>query len=455
METDFTKGKIVPALVRFVFPIMFAMLIQSLYGAVDLMVVGQFSDAANVSAVSVGSQIMHTVTLVFTELAVGTTVLLGQYIGQQRKEDCGDVVGATIFLFSIIGVVAAIAMQWLSAPAAKILNAPAEAFEQTVSYTRICSAGAVFIVAYNVLGSVFRGIGDAKLPLISVLIAAIFNVFGDLFFVAVLHMGAAGAAIATVMAQALSVVISFFIIRKKGMPFPFSVRNIGFHKKVIGRILLLGTPIALQDLLVSISFLIIMAIVNRLGVIASAGIGVAEKLCSFIMLLPSAFSQAMSAFVAQNYGSGKMYRAEKALRWGIGLSFACSLVLGYISFFQGVPISTIFTKDINVCQASAEYLKAYGIDCLLTSFLFCFIGFFNGCSKTGFVMLQGIVGAFCVRVPLSIIFSHIEPVSVFRIGLATPSSSFVQIILCFIYFFIFRKTYAGKIKNEKTESSQQ
>lgn len=453
METDFTKGKIVPALVRFVFPIMFTMLIQSLYGAADLMIVGRFSDAANVSAVSVGSQIMQTVTLVFTELAVGTTVLLGQYIGLQKQRDCGDVVGATIFLFTIMGVVTAIAMQWLSAPAASLLNAPPEAFDQAVSYTRICSAGAVFIVAYNVLGSIFRGIGDAKLPLVSVIIAAVFNVLGDIFFVAGLHMGASGAAIATVMAQALSVVISLLIIRKRGMPFPFSARNIGFHGKVIGRILRLGMPIALQDLLVSISFLIIMALVNRLGVVASAGIGVAEKLCGFIMLLPSAFSQAMSAFVAQNYGAGKMRRAEQALKWGIGLSFVCSLVLGYISFFQGVPISTIFAKDMDVCRASAEYLKAYGIDCLLTSFLFCFIGFFNGCAKTGFVMLQGIMGAFCVRVPLSIIFSRIEPVSVFRIGLATPSSSFIQIILCFLYFFAFRRTYAMQINNEQKGNS--
>lgn len=444
MKSDFTEGKIVPALIRFVFPIMFAMLIQSLYGAVDLTIVGRFSDAANVSAVSVGSQIMHSVTLVITELAVGTTVLLGQYIGQQRQDACGPVVGATIFTFTGMGLVLAVAMQWLSAPAARLLNAPAEAFQQTVAYTRICCGGAVFIVAYNILGSVFRGIGDAKMPLITVAIAAVFNVFGDLLFVAGLDMGAAGAAIATVMAQALSVALSFLLIRRRGMPFPFSRRDVGFHRKVIGRILRLGAPIALQDLLVSISFLIIMAIVNRLGVVASAGIGVAEKLCGFIMLLPSAFSQAMSSFVAHNYGAGKMRRAERALMWGVGLSFACSLLLGYLAFFQGVPLSTIFARDMEVCRASAEYLKAYGIDCLLTSFLFCFIGFFNGCSRTTFVMVQGIVGAFGVRVPLSVLFSHIQPVSVFRIGLATPSSSFVQIVLCFIYFFHCRREYAGK-----------
>lgn len=445
MKSDFTRGKIIPALVRFVFPIMFAMLIQSLYGAADLIIVGRFSDAANISAVSVGSQIMHSLTMVITELAVGTTVLLGQHIGRQRQDRCGRVVGATIFFFSCVGVIMAGAMQWLSAPAARLLNAPTEAFAQTVAYTRICCGGAVFIVAYNILGSVFRGIGDATMPLVTVLIAAVFNVFGDLLFVAGLEMGAAGAAIATVMAQALSVALSFIIIRRRGMPFPFSRRDIGFHKDTIGRILRLGAPIALQDLLVSVSFLIIMAIVNKLGVVASAGIGVAEKLCGFIMLLPSAFSQAMSSFVAQNYGAGKLRRAERALIGGIGLSLGCSLLMGYLAVFRGVGLSAVFARDMDVCRASAEYLKAYGIDCLLTSFLFCFIGYFNGCSRTGFVMVQGVAGAFGVRVPLSILFSRIRPVSVFRIGLATPASSFVQIVLCFIYFFRFRRKYTGKV----------
>lgn len=440
-ENNFTEGKIVAPLVRFVFPIMFAMLIQSLYGAVDLLVVGQFSDPANVSAVSVGSQIMHTVTLVIAELAAGTTVLLGQLIGQQNLKECGKVVGTTIFSFSIMGIAVALVMQPLASPAAVLMNAPAEAFSQTVFYIRICSGGAVFIVAYNILGSIFRGIGDAKMPLITVLIAAVFNVFGDLFFVAGLHMGASGAAIATVMAQALSVVLSFFIIRRRGVLFPFSASDIRFRGNLLGKILRLGAPVALQDLLVSTSFLIIMAIVNELGVVASAGVGVAEKLCGFIMLLPSSFSQAMSSFVAQNYGAGKMRRAEKALVCGIGVSFLCSLVIGCAAFFHGEILSGIFSNNAEVCFASAEYLKGYAIDCLLTSFLFCFIGFFSGCSRTGFVMVQGIAGAFGVRVPLSLLFSKIQPVSIFRIGLATPCSSLMQILLCFAYFYRFRRWY--------------
>ena len=449
-QNDFTEGSILSPLIRFVFPILFALLIQSLYGAVDLLIVGQFSDAVNVSAVSVGSQLMHSITLIITDLAVGTTVLLGQYIGQRRQAECGRVVGATICIFTIIGILLAIAMQPLAAPVASALNAPEEAFSQTVSYIRICCGGAVFIVAYNILGSIFRGIGDARMPLITVLIAAAFNVGGDLLLVAGFGMGAAGAAIATVAAQALSVILSFVIIKKRGMPFSFSIKDIGFHGRLIRRLLTLGAPIAFQDLLVSMSFLIIMAIVNELGVVASAGIGVAEKLCAFIMLLPSAFSQAMSSFVAQNYGARKMRRAEKALIYGIGISFVCSLILGYLAFFHGPAMSALFSNDTAVCQASGQYLKAYGIDCLQTAFLFCFIGYFNGCQKTRFVMVQGIIGAFGVRVPLSILFSRIQPVSIFRIGLATPSSSLVQNTLCLIYFLILRKKLRGEEVGKET-----
>lgn len=443
MNSNFTEGSIVPKLVRFVFPILFAMLIQSLYGAVDLLIVGRFSDAANVSAVAVGSQIMQSLTFVITDLAAGTAILLGQFIGQKNSKSCGNTVGATVFFFGILGTVISLVMQPLAAPATALMNAPEEAFSQTVAYTRICCGGTLFIVAYNILGSIFRGIGDAKMPLITVLIAAVFNVFGDLYFVAKLGMGAAGAAIATVMAQALSVVLSVLIIKKRGMPFSFRWRDVGFHRPVIGSILHLGIPLAVQNLLVSISFLIIMALVNKLGVVASAGIGVAEKLCGFIMLLPAAFSQAMSSFTAQNYGAGKMKRAEKALRCGIGISFACSLAVGTAAFFFGDQISRIFSPDLEVCHASGEYLKAYGIDCLLTSFLFCFIGFFNGFSQTGFVMVQGIAGAFGVRVPLSILFSRMQPVSIFRIGLATPCSTLLQILLCFLYLFRCRKRYHG------------
>lgn len=439
---NFTEGKILSPLMKFAVPVLAALLLQSLYGAVDLLVVGQFSNPANVSAVATGSQIIQTLTFVITDIAVGMTVFLGQLIGEGKRDMAGKVIGAGIALFIVVGVIVTVLMELAADGISGVMKAPKEAFAQTSAYIRICSGGTIFIIAYNVLGSIFRGIGNSKVPLITVSIAAVFNIFGDLLFVAVFHMGAAGAAYATVISQALSVLLSFRMIRKMGLPFSFSVADIRFDRTLIGKILSIGIPVAVQDLLVSISFLIIMSIVNAIGVIASAGVGVAEKLCAFIMLVPSSFMQSMSAFVAQNYGAGKPERALKALRAGIVVSFCCGLFLGWISFFHGDLLSSIFSKDADVIAASADYLKAYSIDCLFTAFLFCFNGFYNGIQQTKFIMFQGIIGAFCVRVPVSYLMSLQKPVSLFRIGLATPCSTLLQITLCFIYLaYLRRKSY--------------
>ena len=430
---NFTEGRILSPLIRFALPVLLALILQAAYGAVDLLIVGWFGSSADVSAVSTGSQLMHTVTAVIVGLAMGITVLAGQKIGEKRPDEAGDAIGSGIALFAVVTVILTAAMLILSRSLTAVLKAPPEAFDQTVAYVRICAAGTAFIVAYNVLGSVFRGIGDSKMPLITVAIASILNVFGDLLFVAGFGMGAAGAAWATVLAQGASVLLSFVFIRRRALPFDFSLKRIRFDGRVIRKILVLGAPIAAQDLLVSISFLVIMAIVNSLGLVASAGVGVAEKLCTFIMLVPSAYMQSMSAFVAQNIGAGKLSRARKALFYGIASSFAISIPVCYFSCFHGEILAGLFVRgsETEVIAAAADYLKAYGIDSLLTSFLFCFLGYFNGCGNTMFVLLQGIAGAFCVRIPVSYFMSRTAGATLFRIGLATPASTVVQIVLCF------------------------
>ena len=436
---NFTQGPILSPLLRFALPVLLALLLQTMYGAVDLLVVGQFGTAADVSAVSTGSQIMHTITVVITGLAMGLTVLVGRKIGEGRRQEAGSIIGSGVCLFSVLAAAVSVAVVLCARALAGVMQAPPEAFEQTVSYIMICGAGTVFIVAYNLIGSVFRGIGDSKMPLVTVAMASALNIAGDLLLVAVLRMGTAGAALATVFAQAASVLLSLLIMRRRELPFTFTRRDIRPQRAYIRAILRLGIPIALQDLLVSISFLVIMAIVNGLGLIASAGVGVAEKLCGFLMLVPSAYMQAMSAFVAQNIGADKPERARKALLCGIATSLAAGVIMGYFTFFHGSLLSGLFAREPDVIAAAAEYLKAYAIDCVLTSFLFCFIGYFNGCGSTTFVMLQGILGAFGVRVPVSWLMSHRSPVSLFHIGLATPSSTVVQIILCGVYFVMLKK----------------
>ena len=434
-EHDFTQGPILSSLLRFALPVLLALLRQAMYGAVDLQVVGKFGTAADISAVSTGSQIMQTITIVITGLAMGVTVLLGQKIGEGRPAEAGRVVGSGICLFGAVALLVT-AVMLLAAPGmSALMQAPADAFDGTVVYVRICSAGAVFIVAYNILGSIFRGLGDSKMPLLTVAIACVCNIAGDLLLVG--GMGVAGAAIATVSAQAVSVALSLLIIRRRKLPFTLTRADIRFDKAVIGKILKLGSPVALQDLLVSLSFLAIIAIANAMGTIASAGVGVAEKLCAFVMLVPSAYMQSMSAFVAQNIGAGREDRARKALLCGILSSFAAGLLMGWAAFFHGDVLAGLFAEDGAVIAAAWEYLKAYAIDCLLTSFLFCFVGYFNGHGQTVFVMVQGFVGALGVRLPVAFLMSRVSPGSLFHLGLSTPASTVVRILLCGGYFLYF------------------
>lgn len=384
-NTTFTEGKILQPLILFAMPVLFALFLQAMYGAVDLLVVGKFASSADVSAVSTGSQIMMTLTNLISCFAMGTTVLLGQLIGCGKKEEGGKAVGTAMVMFAGIALVMTVLLVCFAPQISSIMHAPKEAFDKTAAYVRICGCGMIVIVAYNLIGCIFRGIGDSKMPLFTVAIACVCNIAGDLVLCAGFHMGTTGAACATVFAQVVSVVVSFGFIRKKQLPFVFKKENVRIHKDLLKKMAGLGAPIALQDLLVSISFLIILAIVNSMGVTASAGVGVAEKVCAFIMLISSAFMQSMSAFVAQNYGAGRMDRAKKAL--------------------------------------------------------------YNGIGQTKFVMLQGIAGAFGVRVPVSYLMSIRPDTSLFKIGLATPMSSVVQLLLCLGFMVILnRRARKGGIR---------
>lgn len=442
--TTFTEGKILQPLILFAFPVLLALFLQAMYGAVDLLIVGKFASSADVSAVSTGSQIMLTLTNLVSSFAMGTTILLGQQIGCGRKKEGGQTVGTAIVLFSIIALIMTILLILFAPQVSHIMNAPDEAFDKTTAYVRTCGAGMIVIVAYNLIGCIFRGLGDSKTPLITVAIACVCNIAGDLLLCAVFHMGTEGAAIATVLAQVISVIISFILISKKELPFEFNKKCIKLRKATLLKITKLGAPIALQDLLVSISFLIILAIVNSMGVIASAGVGVAEKVCAFIMLISSAFMQSISAFVAQNYGAGRMDRAKKALHCGIVVSFLIGVLMFFLSFLHGNILAGIFSSDKEVILAATDYLKAYAIDCLLTAVFFCYIGFYNGIVKTTFVMIQGIIGAFGVRVPVSYIMSRQADPTLFKIGLATPMSSALQLILCLSFMLYLGRKAAQK-----------
>lgn len=441
---DFTRGGVLKSLIQFALPVLAALFLQSLYGGVDLLIVGQFAETADVSGVATGSVLMQTVTMAISGLSMGITVYVGQKIGEGNEKAAGKAIGAGVMLFALIGLVLSIMLVVFTRQLSTILHAPAEAFTQTCEYITVCGAGTLFIGFYNLLGAVFRGIGDSKTPLLTVFIACVLNIVGDLLFVAVFGLGAMGAALATVMAQAISVLISVLIILKKPLPFTFKKEYIRFDAKIILRELTLGSPIALQELLVGVSFMVIQTVVNSIDVVASAGVGVAEKVCAFIMLVPSAFSQSMSAFVAQNIGAGLKDRALKALKYGILTSLGLAVFIGSFTFFRGDILASIFTKDAAVIVQAHDYLKAYAVDTLFTAILFCYIGYYNGCGNTFFVMLQGIVGAFCVRIPVVILMSNLPNTTLFHIGLGTPVSSIVQIAMCVIFMVCINKKRNGK-----------
>lgn len=437
-EQNLTQGNILHSLISFAFPVLLALFLQAMYGAADLIIVGRFADTCEQSGVASGSQLFNMITMVITGLTMGVTVFVGDCIGAGKPDKAGRGIGTGISIFAVLAVVVTALVVPFSETLASFMHAPADAFVQTSSYVRICGIGTVFITAYNVIGAVFRGIGDSKTPLLTVAVACSINILGDLLLVAGFGMGAAGAAIATVSAQAISVIFSLYFISKKNLPFIFSKKYICFDPVCLKKILLVGVPIALQEMLVQFSFLFIQVVVNGMGVMESAAVGVAEKVCVFLMLVASAYMQSISAFVAQNNGAGNSERSRRALFYGIKTALIAGLVMGTIAFFAGDLLSSIFSGETEVIAYAHDYLKAYAVDCLLTAALFCFIGYFNGCEKTVFVMVQGVIGAFCVRIPAVFLMSRIEDASLFHIGLGTPISSVAQIIMCVIAYRLYR-----------------
>ncbi|MFI3168936.1 MAG: MATE family efflux transporter [Faecalibacterium sp.] len=440
------QGNVISSLVAFAFPILLSILLQTTYGTADLLIVGQFSSVNDLSGVTIGSQLMQSVTNFFTGLSMGTTVLLGRYIGAGQKEKASRTVGVSIAAFSAAGLLGAAFLVICNHGIINIMQTPVESWAQTCSYLYITGAGAVFIVLYNLIGSIFRGLGDSKTPLIAVFIACVINIALDLVFVAGFGLGASGAAIATVVAQGASVLISVLRLRKQALPFTLSKQDICFDFGYIKEIFILGIPIAVQSALVSASFLVITAIFNGIGVIASAAVGVVSKISALIMVIPQAFAQALAAFVAQNLGAGKPERGKKALFYSISLSVAFGVVFAYISWAHGIIFTRIFTSDAELTIAALSYLKSYAVDCIFVAFMFSFTGYFSGLGKTTFVMLQGISGAFLIRIPLAYFFSTLENTSLFLIGLATPSSTLVQIVACVWYYIYLAKQEQRNIR---------
>lgn len=434
-KADFTQGNILKKLVAFMMPILGALILQAAYGAVDLLVVGRFGSTSGLSAVSTGSQVLNLVTFVVIQFAMGITVLIARYLGEKRPERIGAVIGGGAVVFTMMSVALFIAMVGFARPISVLMQAPAEAVDLTASYVRICGAGILFIVAYNLLSAIFRGLGDSKSPLLFVLVACIVNIIGDLILVAGLHMDAAGAAIATVTAQALSVVFAVMLLLKKDLPFAITKKDFRLNPQC-RKFLKIGLPLALQEFLTQISFLALCAFVNRLGLEASSGYGVACKIVNFAMLVPSSLMQSMASFVSQNIGAGKKKRAKQSMFTGIGVGLAVGCVVFVLVLFKGDVLCSAFSTDAAVIQNGFAYLKGFAPETLVTAILFSMVGYFNGNNKTVWVMTQGLIQTLLVRLPLAYFMSIQPNASLTKIGLAAPVATTVGIFLN-IGFFIY------------------
>lgn len=443
-KADFTQGSILKKLIAFMIPVLGSLILQAAYGAVDLLVVGRFGSTSGLSAVSTGSQVLNLVTFVVTQFAMGITVLIARYLGEKRPEQIGSVIGGSAVVFTMIAVGLFIVMVGFAHPISVLMQAPKEAVELTSVYVRICGGGIFFIVAYNLLSAIFRGLGDSKSPLLFVFVACIVNVIGDIVLVAGFHMDAAGAAIATVTAQALSVVFAIVILIKKELPFKITRKDFGLNSQC-KKFLKIGLPLALQEFLTQMSFLALCAFVNRLGLEASSGYGVACKIVNFAMLIPSALMQSMASFVSQNVGAGKSKRAKQSMFTGIGVGLLFGCLVFVLILLKGNVLASLFSTDAAVIQKGFDYLKGFAPETILTAIMFSMVGYFNGNNQTLWVMFQGLFQTLLVRLPMSYYMSIQPAASLTKIGLAAPASTLVGILLNVIFFLYFNK----KINNRQ------
>lgn len=432
-ELDLTQGSVPKVLLRFAMPFLIANVLQALYGGADLFVVGQYDDAASVAGVAIGSQVMQTITGIILGLTTGTTILIAMGTGAKDDRKVAATIGTSVYFFTVTGIILTLVMVLFHRPIAALMHTPEEAMADTLHYILICSAGIPFIMGYNVVCGILRGLGDSKSPLYFVGLACIINIGADFLLVGGFGMRAAGAAIATVLSQGISFLTALWFLHRRGFHFEFTRRDIRFHKDLSRRIVTLGAPIALQDALINVSFLIITVIVNQMGVIASASLGVVEKIIIFAMLPPTAMAAAVATMTAQNYGAGLIQRMSRCLYSGIGISLVFGVSVCVYSQFLPETLTGIFTNDPAVIEMAAGYLRGYSIDCVMVSFVFCINSYFSGQGNSWFPMIHSMIATFLFRIPLSYLCGQLDPTDLVLMGYAPPLSTLVSLLICFWY----------------------
>ena len=440
MEKNWTTGSVLQSIWRFSLPYLLSYFLQTLYGMADLLIIGRFGTVADTTAVSVGSQVMHMLTVMLLGLAMGTTVCIGQAVGAGDRRRAGRFTGNTITLFFGLSLVLTVILLILRHTLVGLVSTPAEAVEGTVAYLTVCFLGVPFITAYNIISSIFRGLGDSKSPMYFIAIACAANIGLDFLFMGALRLGPAGAALGTTISQGISVVIALVVICRKGTGLPVTKACFRPKRTVTGQILRIGIPVALQDGLIQVGFLVITVIANGRGLTDAAAVGIVEKVISFLFLVPSSMLSTVSALGAQNIGAGKPERAKSTLRYAVIITAGFGLIMAVLMQFIAAQVVSLFTPDQAVWVAGGQYLRGYILDCALAGIHFSFSGYFCARGRSEFSFLHNIISLCLARLPGAYLTSLWFPASLFPMGLATAAGSLVSVLICLIaYRIITRK----------------
>lgn len=439
MQKDLTEGSILRNLIRFSLPYLLSCFLQTFYGLADLYVTGQFNGADTISAVSIGSQVMHMLTVVIVGLAMGSTVAVSKAVGGKDSRRAAKSVGNTVSLFLAASLVLTVILMAAVNGIIAVISTPSEAVGQTRYYLLICFAGIPFITAYNIISCVFRGMGDSKSPMYFVAIAGVLNVFLDFLLIGFFHMGAAGAAAATVVSQTVSVLAALAMLQKRDFGMKFSREDFRFQKPVMAEILKVGVPIAFQDGLIQVSFLTITAIANQRGVVVAASVGIVEKIITFLFLVPSAMLSSVSAIGAQNIGAGKYERADKTLGYGVVVAVVFGAIVTAACQFFAEPVVGMFTDSPEVVRMGGQYLRSYVFDCIAAGVHFCFSGYFCAYGKSGISFIHNLVSILLVRIPGAYLASVYFPDTLLPMGIAPPAGSALSALICLGVFLWYRR----------------
>ena len=438
MNRDLTSGSVLKNITFFSLPYLLAYFLQTLYGMADLFIIGQFNGVDKITAVSVGSQVMHMITVMIVGLAMGATVTIGKAVGGKQMKEASLTVGNTVTMFMGLSVVLTGILLVLVKPVVAVMSTPAEAVSETIMYLRICFIGIPFITAYNIISSIFRGLGDSKSPMYFIAISCVANIALDYLFIGALGMGAAGAALGTTLSQTISVIVSLVVITRRENGIALTKQDFRPCSRTLGQIIKIGIPVALQDGFIQIAFIVITIIANRRGLNDAAAVGIVEKIIGVVFLVPSTMLSTVSTLSAQNIGAGKHERASATLRYAILITVIFGVIVAAITQFMGRDIVGLFSDDKEVIRLGDQYLRSYIVDCPIAGIHFCFSGYFCAYGLSGISFLHNVLSIVFVRIPGAYLTSMYFPDTLYPMGFAAPCGSVLSVIVCIIAFVVVR-----------------